>query len=157
MVKHLKQSLFDAPEDSIIIHACNAQGVWGSGIAKEFKTRYPESFEWYSDHCKSPKALGEGRLSYLTEEPHKVGWIITSYNYGNKKDSKVSILGNTALALNDLCNSIYLKMSGYNIIEVYSNKFNSGLFGVPWEESEEVLNQVLKRYPKINWIICSLE
>jgi ADP-ribose 1''-phosphate phosphatase len=160
MVTHQKISLFDAPKGSIIVHACNSQGVWGSGIAKEFKERYPHSYHQYHMFCKGKEttprktACGLGQLSFhSTNEDHWVGWIVTSHNYGDKKDSSEQIKANTALALRDLCHDIYVSHAGESI-DVYSNKFNSGLFGVHWEDSELILNTVLRDYPRINWIVC---
>ena len=57
MIQYKKMSLFDAPENSIITHACNAQGVWGSGIAKEFKKRYSNAFEVYYEHCNTNQEI----------------------------------------------------------------------------------------------------
>jgi hypothetical protein len=34
MIKYHKMSLFDVPTGSVLVHAVNNQGVWGSGIAK---------------------------------------------------------------------------------------------------------------------------
>lgn len=31
MLKYEKMSLFDAPPGAILMHGCNAQGVWGRG------------------------------------------------------------------------------------------------------------------------------
>jgi ADP-ribose 1''-phosphate phosphatase len=156
MITYEKISLFDVLKGSIIIHAVNAQGVWGSGIAKEFKERYPKSYEHYNYFCKNYTALGRGTFSNFKEEKHQVGWICTSKNYGDKKDNPIQILTNTTLALIDLCDELDATRSinGYSNITVYSNKFNSGLFNVPWSNTEIVLNEILKRYPNINWIIA---
>lgn len=166
-IEYKKMSLFDAPKYSIITHACNAQGIWGSGIAKEFKHRYSYSYEEYKKHCES-KDIKTGSsglaksLSSLVNETHTISWIITSENYGDKVDSECAILANTALAVKDLCENIinWHKISTFNFkpdkkIDIYSNKFNSGLFKVPWKKTEIVLQEVLKHYPSINWIVCS--
>lgn len=163
MVTYQKMSLFDAPHGSIIVHACNSQGVWGSGIAKPFKEKYPKSFREYHEFCKmsndEPRgsACGQAGLSSSYDgEPHTVGWLITSHNYGQLKDSPEVIKVYTTLALHNFCKLVvernYLSTSK---IDVYSNKFNSGLFSVPWEDTELILNTVLKSFPKINWIVCS--
>ncbi|KAJ5901529.1 hypothetical protein N7495_002057 [Penicillium taxi] len=49
--KEVPGNLFDAPEGSALIHACNSRGIWGSGIAKEFKERYPTAYGIYRNHC----------------------------------------------------------------------------------------------------------
>lgn len=154
-ITYKQMSLFDAPKDSIIVHAVNCQGVWGSGIAKEFKTRYPDSFVQYALWCKE-HTTGEAKIAcWPVREQHHVSWIATSQNYGPLKDSVEQIKINTTIALEDLCTQIYSLWRGSVLtVDVYSNRFNSGLFGVKWEDSELILKTVLKRYPEINWIVC---
>lgn len=163
MISHKTMSLFDAPKESIIVHACNSQGVWGSGIAKPFKERYPQSFVEYNAFCNRANdergsATGRASLSSFPEsEPHWVGWIVTSHNYGPLKDKPELIKIYTTLALRELCQKIYTAhpKEDYASIEVYSNKFNSGLFAVAWEDSELILETVLKDFKRINWVVCS--
>lgn len=163
-IVHLKQSLFNAPKGSVIVHACNAKGVWGRGIAKEFKERYPDSFKRYNFWCTelySPgtddSALGTASISCMVEEPHGVGWIVTSEGYAESTDSKELIKINTTLALIQFCENVMGHFAAGAEFDVYSNKFNSGLFSVPWEESELILKTVLQKYPKIKWYVCSSE
>lgn len=163
MVTYKKTSLFDAPKETIIVHACNSQGVWGSGIAKPFKDNYPHSFTDYNKFCtiankERGTACGRASLSSFHEsESHWVGWIVTSHDYGPKKDSPELIKIHTTMALMELCKKIYLAHPKEDnpVIDVYSNKFNSGLFAVPWEDSELILKTVLKDFKRINWIVCS--
>lgn len=42
--------IFDAPANTLIVHACNCQGSWGAGIAKAFKDRYPKAYMEYVRH-----------------------------------------------------------------------------------------------------------
>lgn len=162
MITHEKISLFEVPKESIIVHACNSQGVWGSGIAKPFKEKYPHSFADYNAFClravqERGTATGRASLSsFHKDEPHWVGWIVTSHDYGPKKDSVEQIKINTTLALDELCKKIYNAhpREEYPVINVYSNKFNSGLFAVPWADSELILQTVLRDYKRINWVVC---
>ncbi|KAK3489709.1 hypothetical protein B0T13DRAFT_91247 [Neurospora crassa] len=41
------------PPGSLLIHACNAQGNWGTGIARIFRTHYPGAYKAYQAHCSS--------------------------------------------------------------------------------------------------------
>lgn len=165
MIEYKKMSLFDAPKESIIVHACNSQGVWGSGIAKPFKENYPVSYEFYKDFClkwndRRGTACGMADLGpFANSEDHWVGWIITSHNYGPLKDTPEVIKINTTLALQDICKKIYMAhpVEENPVIEVYSNKFNSGLFAVPWEDSELILKTILRDFKRIKWIVCDPE
>jgi ADP-ribose 1''-phosphate phosphatase len=164
MVTTQKMSLFDAPKESVIIHACNSQGMWGSGIAKPFSEQYPHSYKDYQRFCarwnqERGTAVGMADLSMFHEsEPHWVGWIVTSHDYGPRKDSPELIKIHTTLALRELCEKIYRAhpRDSNPSIEVYSNKFNSGLFAVPWEDSELILKTVLKDFKRIKWIVCEV-
>lgn len=155
MLHYEKCSLFDAPKGSYIIHACNARGVWGRGIAKDFKEKYPLAFEKYNTDCKiySETVFRTGRANYssVEENGHKVGWIITSDGYAKDLDSVEDIKIATTLAIENFC--LWITDNDESPI-VYSNKFNSGLFRVPWEDSARILKKVLSRYPQIEWVVC---
>lgn len=141
MINYKTGDLFQAPDlkDRIIVHACNAQGVWGSGFAKECKSHFPDLFECYEYWCKNNKNIvgkvfdvsrASERDGIKEENPAAMCCLITSNNYGSKVDSKELILKNTKSALNDI--KIIKK-------KFISPKFNSGLFGVPWEQTEKLL------------------
>lgn len=53
MIEKQIGNLLDAK--GIIVHGCNAQGVMGSGVAKQIKANFPEAFRVYTD---APKVLG---------------------------------------------------------------------------------------------------
>lgn len=163
MITYKKMSLFDAPKDAIIIHACNSQGMWGSGIAKPFAENYPKSYQDYKafvEKCNQTRGtacgLADMSQAHITE-PHWVGWIVTSHNYSTQKDPPELIKIHTTLALQDLCKALYRAHTKDATIDVYSNKFNSGLFAVPWADSELILNTILKDFKRINWIVCDPE
>lgn len=150
-----KMDLFTAPENSIIIHASNAQGVWDSGIAKIFHKEYPSAFEQYHQICNYNDVVGKFLIFPFSggdkNHNHQVATLVTSENYGGKVDSPKVILKNTKAALKDMMTFSAFKEG--LITTVYSNKFNSGLFNVPWEDTEKLLTKFCNKY-KINWIVC---
>jgi ADP-ribose 1''-phosphate phosphatase len=140
-IVHKTGSLFDAPKGSMLIHAVSTRSVWGSGIALQFKAKFPESFEFYTEMCKQEgeRLLGkfiEGRM----ENDYTVLNLVTSVDYGARKDSSAKILKSTRESL-ELFFKIH-QTSGMHG-ELHSCKFNSGLFGVPWEKTEKVLLDVM--------------
>lgn len=147
MIIYQKMSLFDAPEGSILVHACNAQGVWCSGIAAEFKEKYPQAYDDYKSFCFRGGVVGQALLS-PKENNRKVCSLITSFSYGKNVDPVKDILDQTWDSINDLL-SLH---SGKNLV-FYSNKFNSGLFKVPWKQTEDILQTFVKTYG-IVWIVC---
>lgn len=44
--------IFDAPPNTLIMHACNCDGSWGAGIAAAFKDRYPKAYMQYVYNCE---------------------------------------------------------------------------------------------------------
>jgi ADP-ribose 1''-phosphate phosphatase len=112
--------LFDAPDEAVLIHACNCIGSWGAGIAAAFKTRYPEAFIEYRQHCRSNKIEnlnGSALLIPPLEEDgpkHFVGCLFTSKRPGKARDSPEDILQNTETAL----------------------------FNVPWESTKSLIEKL---------------
>ncbi len=140
-ILNVKGSLFDAPPGSMLIHAVSTKSVWGSGIAKQFKARFPESFEFYTELCREE---GSDLIGIAMECPEENGYtvvnLVTSIDYGANKDPKEKILANTRCALRGL----FLPEEKFNG-EFHSCKFNSGLFGVPWEDTEKILIEELDK------------
>lgn len=50
---HKEGNLLDQVKPSnIVVHGCNLQGVWGSGVAKQMKEKFPVAFEKYQYDLK---------------------------------------------------------------------------------------------------------
>lgn len=146
---HKKMSLFSAPEGSVLVHACNAKGAWGSGIALDFRKLFPNAYRRYNAYCKDFGIIGTAPV--FGDDGFFICCLITSSNFGGAVDTKDAILINTTLALNSFCSTESWRHYSKRII--YSNKFNSGLFGVPWKETEKILKILVDRYD-LTWIVC---
>lgn len=150
MIHYSKMSLFDAPEKAILLHGCNAQGVWGAGIAKAFREKYPRSFAEYNEYCKialKNDGFGAVGTALITAQENKrhVGCLITSYSYGRDRDSVNDIVAQTYLALDDF----FKKYKAYHMFPqspIFCNMFNSGMFKVPWEKTDQILQYFTKRH-----------
>lgn len=57
--------LFLSPADQILVHGCNARGVMGAGVAKQFKLRFPESYLAYRELCLGLPSSGPKCASTL--------------------------------------------------------------------------------------------
>ncbi|OAG09792.1 uncharacterized protein CC84DRAFT_1072897, partial [Paraphaeosphaeria sporulosa] len=148
--------LFDAPDDVVLVHACNTQGSWGAGIAKEFRRRYPMAFSLYQEHClanhhpkSDPVPTGSCLLIPPSEERpgsrrHWVACLFTSEKYGRSKDSQARILANTPLAFRHLLHLLrrQAREIGPAIQEIRMCQINSGLFAVEWENTRMLLEAV---------------
>ena len=77
MITYVDFSLFDSPA-KVLVNTVNTVGVMGKGIAKEFKSIYPEMFTEYQQLCESGR-LNVGDL-WVYKTPHK--WVL---NFPTKK------------------------------------------------------------------------
>ena len=135
MIHYRKGSLFDAPPMSIIAHACNTEGVWGAGIAAQFAKRYPMAEKLYSEECKSGGAY-LGACLLIPTDKHIIACLYTaSLSKGQNRGAKESILWHTKESIKEL-----LRRNTCDF-PIHMCKINSGIFNVPWEETEKVLNE----------------
>jgi|GEM_PF-2566872 len=86
MIKHRKGDMFEqVQQDSILVHACNTQGRWGSGIAVEFRNRFPSAHESYKEICYEHTGGSLIGRALLTEQ---VRCLFTSEKYEKYKASE---------------------------------------------------------------------
>ncbi|CCC67580.1 hypothetical protein NCAS_0A10220 [Naumovozyma castellii] len=143
------------PYPRIIIHSCNCNGSWGGGIAYQLAVKYPEAETVYMNHCTKygSKLLGSSLLiPSFKDSDVLIACLFTSSFGGSSHDHSSSILRYTEEAINDLINTIATEKGGpiygaelqkpLTEYELELPKINSGIFGVPWELTE----QVLKKY-----------
>lgn len=156
MIEYKKINLFDSPVNSYILHAVNCQGVWGSGIAAQFAKLYPEAYKGYKSDCGGYERTGDYGVYFRNDEPHHVLWIYTSFGFGRNRDSVETILDNTRSAIKTLIMEFPYGFAYTDECVIYSNKFNSGLFGVPWHETEAILLECLTNHNpnNVKWIVC---
>lgn len=130
MIKHVSGDLFQcvsAAKKPVLAHSCNCLGVWGGGIALQFRKRYPSAYDRYKSYCLSQEGEILGSALVIEESDCRIACLFTSIDGGG------DIVGNTALAMESLKGQI-----GTGEV-VHMPKINSGIFGVPWPETEEVL------------------
>lgn len=83
------------------------------------------------------------------EKSRKKHWIVcrfTSSDFGKQVDFPAAFLNHTFAALQDLDMQLVSLRDGDDeqsmIDQLYSCRFNSGLFAVPWEQNWEVIDEV---------------
>ncbi|KAK6438928.1 ADP-ribose 1''-phosphate phosphatase [Oleoguttula sp. CCFEE 5521] len=143
--------LFDSPPNSILLHACNCRGSWGAGVAAVFKKKYPAAYKVHVAHCKATKAedlLGTAQLippqasDAKSGESHWIACLFTSVDVGKKKGSRESILEATGEAMQGLLKQIDEVEESVTISSIRMPKINQGLFDVPWERTQAVLESI---------------
>lgn len=144
MIKYHKKDLFSAPSGSIILHATNCKGVWGNGIAKTFAIKFPNAFKAYVSTCRTNGPKLAGSVLLIPTAKYTIGCLFTSKKYGMFKDKKEEILDQTGRALCDLINRNKHRILENKPLEFHLPKINSGLFAVPWNETEKLIKDVDK-------------
>ena len=99
---YVEGDLFTAPDHSILVHACNTLGSWGSGIALTFRQNYPAQFAQYQAHCLSHCQTLVVTCFLIPGDKHDIACLFTSRAYGKYKDKPAEILAATRKALKDL-------------------------------------------------------
>ena len=147
VIKHFLTAQDNADNPVYLAHATNCMGKWGAGIAKHLKRQFPQSYKDHKDFLHMNLRFG-GQMCITSEN---IICLFTSIFYGYQKDSPEIILEHTREAVSRLLQQLPDNST------VYSNKFNSGLFNVPWKDTEKVLLEQLKKSKKtIKWIVCTL-
>lgn len=72
-----------------IVHGCNAQGVFGSGVALAVKNTYPQVFESYREVYNAGN-LNLGEAFPVAVKPELVIWNAITQNLYGKSDRMVS-------------------------------------------------------------------
>lgn len=94
MIYHIENSDITKVKAGIIVHGCNAQGVMGSGVAKQLRATYPDIFTDYKalidDSYKDGRSpLGKVAWSDITTDL-VVANAITQTFYGQDGKKYVS-------------------------------------------------------------------
>lgn len=96
-MKHLYNSNILDVTSGVIVHGCNAQGVMGSGVAKQLRAKYPEIYVAYVkqlDNFKAKSLSPLGSVSFVLVHPGViVANVITQEFYGKDGKQYVSYEG----------------------------------------------------------------
>jgi len=142
--------LKDPPKGVFLLHSCNTKGVWGPYIAQQFKQKWPEAYEQYRDLCLNT-GMSAGDACIVAEDAdHPIICLFTSVGHGLNVDPPEEILKATRDALNEL------PLEELGEIEIHSPKINSGKFKTPWEATEAIIEEVLKKNPLVKWVVWDL-
>lgn len=134
-IKYIKGDLLKIVNSSkpILAHSCNCYGHWGGGILLQFKIKYPTAFKLYNKFCltSSPEEI-IGKCFVIEEADCEIACLFTSFS---GDDTVEDIVEYTRLAIADF----HRQRPAVQKLSI--PKINSGIFGVPWEATEKVLQQ----------------
>ena len=138
----------------IIVHGCNAQGVMGSGIAKEVKARYPDCFNSYYSVCKGLQDQPILGCTINYSVPGKDVVIVngvTQLNYGREVGKRYISYAAVQEVFEDV-----LALSLKTGLEVNYPLLGAGYGGGDWSVISAIIESVFAGHPGIQrtlWIL----
>lgn len=130
MITYIQGDLFTASK-GVLAHACNTFGSWGAGVAVQFKSKFPEAYQQYHEHCKSNNWEDLVDTCYLIPS----GEFTIACLFTNHDDSIKGIVRRTQACVADMVSQVD------DSTPISMPEINAGIFGVPWEKTERVLNE----------------
>lgn len=154
MVCYIKGDLFSltSRHPAVLAHACNPFGLWGGGIAAVFKKKYPSAYKRYAAHCEKhgPHLMGLALvIPTAANDPGNNGrvpvYVACLFTSDFESDPE-EIVENTRNSLKQLTHQLHAlgdteKVN--NPIVVNMPKINSGIFRVPWDQTETALDECI--------------
>ncbi len=122
MITYVESDIFSSPAQTLV-NTVNTVGVMGKGIAKIFKSIYPEMYEEYRQRCESGE-LTIGNL-FLYRTAHK--WVL---NFPTKRHwRQASRLADIAAGLDTFCQTY----ADEDITSIAFPQLGCGNGGLDWE------------------------
>lgn len=129
-------NIFDS-ECSCLVNPVNSVGVMGAGLAKEFKSRFPDMFTEYKWLCDR-KNLYPGKVKLWRSSPTSVVFFATKCHWEEK-----STLYRVEQGLETFV--WYIKIGDWNIDSVAFPKLGCGLGGLDWEKVKLIMVKHLSK------------
>ena len=156
MIIEKNQNIFFTDAESIT-HCCNTFCVWGAGIAKEMKMRYPSAYHVdLMTECGNKEKLGNYSLVWLKEDEkvdapnlrgiynlygqHYYGTHVKQLSYDALHDGMIKVLEN--------CKTNNIKTLAIPY------KIGAGLAGGNWNIIMEILKSIFEKEKDFTLIIC---
>lgn len=132
-----------------LIHGCNCQSTWGSGLAKQLKTAFPAAFE-ADKNDKRTKSQKIGDFSHCKIGDLTIINAYTQFDYGT--NYRRAEYGSIKRAFECIFSYWpYLKDE-----KMATVKIGAGLGGGEWPIIEDIINEVINFYG-VNLYVLSKE
>lgn len=119
----------------IIVHGCNAQGVMGSGLAKQIKEKYPTAFNVYRQaHLETGLFLGDVIFAKINDDLI-IANAITQRDYGKVPNHRYVSYG----AIKD-CFTTITSVAATLKMQVHYPLIGAGLANGDWSIISEIID-----------------
>ena len=131
-VRHITGDLFTAGIP-VIGHGVNCQGVMGSGIAPEFKRRYPNMYQAYKNQCRAGKLT----LGHMYPYPNHDGVTVLNLATQHKTGPNADLT-----AIHTSLTEAIRYCEQNNITEFAIPRIGAGIGGLNWADVNNAINSV---------------
>lgn len=133
-IEYIKGDLLLAPQ-KMLIHGCNDVGVMGSGVALQFRNKWPEVFTQYTKYCETNENIG-GNVNFvqLNDGSKIIANAITQNFFGKdgKRYAKYDWIADCFHIINEYCSMI-------GIEEIAMPMIGAGYGGGSWNVIEQII------------------
>jgi len=144
-IEYVKDDIFNTKADCIC-HGCNKQGIMGSGIALQIKTKYPEAYKAYYSERNNLK-LGQCIWVNIPNK-YKIINAITQENYGRNKNIvyvSYDAIRKAIKGINRIAKTVKENEKMFNIIgkieEIAFPKIGAGLANGDWNIIASIIEE----------------
>jgi O-acetyl-ADP-ribose deacetylase (regulator of RNase III) len=140
-VKYVTGNLLEAPE-TVIMHGCNAQGVMGSGVARQIRALHPIAYEVYREAYDTrtvvERGLPLGSFSVAQDGDRTIVNAVTQEFFGRDPD----VVYVSYDAITRLCESL-AQDPRFAGVDIAIPRIGAGLANGRWEIIEGILARAL--------------
>lgn len=143
-------------EKGVIIHGCNAQGVMGSGVAKQIKAKYPGAYLAYRKEWQSRKLKVGDTIWYEVNSELFIINAITQEYYGRPGPGEEQIKYASVEGIQTALRETFKLIQGTGLEKkIYIPKLGCGLGGLNWnDEVEPAVRKVIGEFEDYMVWIC---
>ncbi len=140
--------MFDAPNNSVLIHTTNCSGKWDSGVGSKFALIYPKAYEKYKLECRKSDTLGRCILIPPSEDNGPRHYIACLFTHRNSMtiNDKDKILKNLVSAVNDML--LWISFLDPQPAEIRMCKVYETNGRVLWQRTRDAISEIetIRRY-----------
>ena len=132
----------------IYAQGVNIHGVMGSGIAVEFKKRYPDMFQSYNKACRTNELQAGGIHVYQSAPSGK--WVFNLASQDKPgRHAKLEWLAESLFKASD-------KAFELGVPHIALPRIGAGIGGLNWDECYSVIQWVANQHKDITYEVWSL-
>lgn len=132
MIYHRSGNIFETQAEAIV-NPVNCVGVMGKGLAKEFKSKYPDNFVFYKQECENGNVIPGRMCVFKTADKYVINFP-TKNHWGDK--SKI-------VDIDSGLENLVEVVKANNIKSIAIPALGCGLGGLDWEEVKQKMEDLL--------------